>query len=299
MIINQTSLRSLYTGFSTAFQGGFDGVAPAYTRIATTVNSTTAENEYGWLGQLPGFREWIGDRVVNNIATHGYTIRNRKFEQTVSVDRDHIEDDNIGIYTPLFEELGRSARVFPDKLVYGALAAGFTSACYDGQYFFDTDHPVIAEDGSVGTVSNFQGGVGTAWFLLDVSRALKPIIYQSRRPFGNLVRKDNPNDDNVFNANQFVYGNDGRANVGYGFWQMAYASKQALNADNYEAARAAMASFKADRSGEPLGINPTLLVIPPTLEGAALRLLNSELGSGGVTNEWKGTAEILKSSWLA
>jgi len=298
MIINQTSLRSLYTGFSTAFQSGFAGVSPAYTRIATTVNSTTSENEYGWLGQLPGFREWIGDRVVNNIATHGYTIRNKRFEQTVSVNRDHIEDDNIGIYTPLFQELGRSAAVFPDKLVFAALAAGFTSACYDGQYFFDTDHPVIAEDGSVGTVSNFQGGGGTAWFLLDVSRALKPIIYQSRRAFGNLVRKDGEDDDNVFDRGEFVYGNDGRANVGYGFWQMAYASKQTLNAANYAAARAAMASFKADRSGEPLGIDPTLLVIPPTLESAGLKLLNSEYAAGGETNEWKGTAQLLKSPWL-
>jgi len=108
MLINQASLRSLYTGYSTAFQGGFGSVSPMFERVATTVTSTTRENEYGWLGQMPRFREWIGDRLVNSIASSGYTIRNKPFEQTVGVDRDDIEDDNIGIYAPLFAELGRS-----------------------------------------------------------------------------------------------------------------------------------------------------------------------------------------------
>lgn len=298
MLINQANLRSLYTGFSTAFQGGFAGVAPLYNSVATTINSTTAENEYGWLGQMPGFREWIGDRVVKNVSNYGYTVRNRTFEQTISVKRDHIEDDNIGIYTPLFAELGRSAASFPDTLVFPFLASGFSTNCYDKQYFFDTDHPVLDANGAETSVSNFQGGSGTAWYLLDVSRALKPLIFQSRRKFDNLIRKDQATDDNVFDRNEYVYGNDGRCNVGFGFWQMAYGSKQTLNAANYAAARAAMLSFKAD-GGTPLGIMPKLLVVPPSLEGAAKQILQSQLVNGGESNPWAGTAEMLMVPWLS
>lgn len=298
MIINQNALRSLYIGYSALFASAFAGVQPMYASVATIVPSTTAENEYGWLGQMPRFREWIGDRHINSIATHGYSIKNRPFEQTVGVDRDHIEDDNVGVYNPLFSELGRSAATFPDELVFPFLKAGFTNLCYDGQNFFDTDHPVTDENDAVQSVSNSGGGSGTPWFLLDTTRAIKPIIFQSRKPFDKLIRKDQDSDDNVFNRKQFIYGTDGRCNVGYGFWQMGYGSKQTLDADAYAAARAAMMSFKGDR-GRPLGITPNLLVVPPSLEGAGRKILQSQLVNGGESNPWANTATLMVVPWLA
>lgn len=298
MLLNSTSLRSLYTGFNSAFQSGFSGVATQYGRVALTVPSTTRTNEYGWLGQFPRVREWIGDRVIQNLETHSYAIRNRSFELTVGVERDDIEDDNIGLYGPMFTELGRSAATFPDELVWPLLKAGFASKCYDGQYFFDSDHPVLDETGTAQSVSNTGGGSGTPWFFMDVSRGIKPLIFQSRKAFSDLIRKDKETDDNVFDAKKFVYGTDGRCNVGFGFWQLAYGSKQTLDAASYAAARAALMGMKGDY-GKPLGIMPNLLVVPPVLESAGRKILNSELGSGGETNEWKGTAELLVVPWLA
>lgn len=298
MLLNSTALRTLGIGFSAAFQGGFSGVQPQYGRVAQTVPSTTRSNEYGWMGQIPRIREWIGDRVIQNISTSGYTILNRPFESTIGVNRDDIEDDNLGLYSGLFAEFGRSAATFPDELVWPLLKAGFSTACYDKQYFFDTDHPVLAEDGvTVNSVSNSGGGAGTPWFLIDASRVIKPVIWQTRRPF-TLVAKDNPDDDNVFSKKEYQYGVDGRCNAGFGFWQLAYGSKQTLDGDAYGAARAAMMSFKAD-GGKPLGIVPNLLVVPPTLEGAGRKILNNALTTGGATNEWAGTAELLVVPWLA
>lgn len=86
--------------------------------------------------------------------------------------------------------------------------------------------------------------------------------------------------------------------VGYGLWQLAWGSQQTLNAANYAAARAAMMSFRGE-GGKLLGINPTLLIVPPALESAGLQLLNSEYGTGGVTNEWKGTARLLVTPEIA
>lgn len=298
MLLNSASLRSLYTGFSTAFQAGFGGVSPQYQRVAQTVPSSTRSNEYGWLGSMPRIREWIGDRVVNNIATHSYTIKNRTFESTVGVDRDDLDDDNLGIYSPLFSELGRNAASFPDELVWALLKAGFSTPCYDGQYFFDTDHPVLDANGNAQSVSNSGGGSGTPWFLMDATRAIKPIIYQERRSFSNLVRMDAATDEVVFSRKEYRYGIDGRCNVGFGFWQLAYGSKQTLDATAYEAARVALGSFTGD-GGRPLGITPTLLVVPPALEGAANRILKSTTKANGETNEWAGTAEVLVVPWLA
>lgn len=297
MLINQTSLRTLYTGFSTAFQGGLGMITPQFPRVAMTVPSTTSQNEYGWLGQFPKIREWLGDRVIHNLNAYTYAIKNKPWEMTVQVNRDDIEDDNVGIYTPMFTEMGRATAAFPEELLWPLLNAGFTGLCYDGQYFFDTDHPVLDASGTAQSVSNTGGGSGTAWFLLDTSRMMKPLIYQTRRPF-EMVRMDAMTDEVVFQRKEYRYGVDGRANAGYGFWQLAYGSKQTLDATSYAAARGAMLGMKGDY-GRPLGIMPNLLVVPPSLESAGRSVLEAERNASGATNIWRGTAELMVVSWLA
>lgn len=298
MLINAENLNGLFTGYKTAFNKGFEGAPSAYKTIAMVVSSTTREENYGWLGQFPKMREWIGDRVVKNLTTHGYKIVNKDFEQTIAVSRNDIEDDQYGIFTPMFAEMGRSAAEMPDELVFELLGAGFAEKCYDGQYFFDSDHPVGNGEGGVVSVSNTGGGSGAPWFLLDCSKMIKPMVFQERRPLGNLVQKTDPSDENVFNRRQYLYGSDGRCNVGFGLWQLAYASKQDLTPANYAAARAAMQSMKGDE-GRVLGIKPTHLVCGPTLEEAALSILNAATGSAGASNVWKGTAEPIITPWLA
>ena len=150
MQINRNNLRTLYTGFQTAFQGAFDGAPRDHLQIALEVPSTTSEEEYGWLGQTTRFREWIGDRVIQNVKQHGYTIKNRTYEDTVGVPREAIEDDRYGVYTPLMAQLGQDAAEHPPELTFGLLAAGFATPCYDGQFFFDTDHV----EGDSGSQSN-------------------------------------------------------------------------------------------------------------------------------------------------
>lgn len=299
MIINSENLAALRTGYSAAYQRGIDGLAAAQSaRIATRVPASQKEQKYGWLGALPDVREWLGNRVVQNISESDYTIKERKWELTVAVDRDDIETDNLGHYAMLFEQMGRSTLSKPEQLIWGLLKDGFTTACYDGQNFFDTDHPVLDANGVPQSVANTDGGSGTAWFLLDVSQVIKPIILQVRRDFGQIVSKDKTTDNNVFDRNEYVYGVDARMNVGYGFWQFAWGSKQTLDATNYAEARAAISGMKGDY-GRPLGLNPNLLVVPPALESAGRKLLNSEYAAGGETNEWKGTAELLVVPWLA
>lgn len=297
MLVNAANLDSLRVGFSTAFQSGLGQAQSMHDRVATMVRSTQMEQSYGWLGKIPNVREWIGPRAVQNLMQHDYAIKEKPWELTIGVDRDHIETDNLGIYTPLFTEMGMSSEAFRQQLVFDLLKAGFSTNCYDGQFFFDTDHPVLDDDGNEISVANTDGGSGTPWFLIDTNRALKPIILQERKNF-EFVAKDQLTDDNVFNNKEFVYGTDARMNVGFGFWQFAWGSKQTLDASAYAAARAALTGMKGDY-GRPLGLMPNLLVVPPSLESAGRRILNSEYGTGGVTNEWKGTAELLVVPWLA
>jgi phage major head subunit gpT-like protein len=300
MIVNRQNLDNLRVGFKTAFQNQLDVAPSTYGRVATTVPSTHKSEDYGWLGKVPSVREWFGSRVVQNLSESSYTIKNRPFELTVGVDRDDIRDDNLGIYTPLFASLGESVAAWPDQLVWPLLLAGFATNCYDGQFFFDTDHPVLDVNGVAQPVANTDGGSGTPWFLLDVSKVLKPLIWQLREA-GEFVSLDNPTDDNVFNKKEFQYGWDGRGNAGYGFWQYAWGSKQTLDVAHYNTAMAGLQGMKGDY-GRPLNVatGPTkpLLVVPSTLRSAGLQIVNAQNDAAGASNVNYGTAELLVVPWI-
>lgn len=296
LVLNRGNLTLLNQGFNAAFKGGIGMVKPLWNQVAMKVPSTTGEEKYAWLGATTRFREWLGERVYQNLKQHDYSIKNKTFENTVAVPREAIEDDQYGVYTPLMTQLGQDAALHPDELVFALIAAGFTSLCYDGQYFFDTDHPVGPNEAPT-SVSNHGGGAGTAWYLLDTSKAIKPFILQMRRDYA-FTPKTSLTDDNVFDKNEFVYGVDGRLNVGYGLWQLAYASKQTLDVTNYASARTAMMSFKSD-GGQPLNVTPEVLLVPPSLEKAALDVIQAERLANGATNTYRNTARVVVAPWLA
>ncbi|HEX5276495.1 MAG TPA: Mu-like prophage major head subunit gpT family protein [Fluviicoccus sp.] len=296
MIVNRDNLQNLYTGFKAVFQAGFTAVNPLWMAIAMTVPSTTRQEAYAWLGATTKFREWLGDREIQNLEQHDYTIKNKSFENTVGVDRDDIEDDTYGVYKPMFEQLGRDAKEHPDELVFNLLKAGWTTKCYDGENFFSATHKVKTGDTSA-NVSNSGGGSGTPWYLIDDTRAIKPIIFQKRKDY-QFVKMDQDTDEQVFSAKRLRYGVDCRCNVGFGLWQLAYGSKQTLNADNYQAARTAMMSMKGDNE-RPLNIRPTLLVVPPSLEKAALECVQTQRLANGADNPLYNTAKVLVVPWLA
>ena len=304
MIVNAANLDALFVGFKTSFNQGFAGALSVYKQVAMVVPSSTAEENYGWLGQFPSVREWMGPRHVKNLMAHSYVVKNKRFESTISVPRDSIEDDRVGVFKSPMEELGRATGEHADQLVFGLLKAGFTEPCYDKQSFFDADHQLTDGEAVSVSVSNIQDGSGDAWFLLDTSRVMKPLIYQERIPYG-LTALNQDSDREVFFNDEYIYGTRGRSNVGFGFWQLAFASKAELTAENYEAARAAMAAFKGEE-GRPLGIKPNTLVAPPSLEGAAMRLLNNgsrvvmvEDTPVAVQNEWAGSAKLIVTPWVA
>lgn len=296
LVINRANMTMLNRSFNAAFRSGFQTVTATWSKIATEVPSTTGEEEYSWLGKNTRFREWIGDRQAQNLKLHGYTIKNKTFENTVEVERESVEDDKYGVYNMPMQMLGEDAALHPDELVFSLLGKGFTEKCYDGQPFFDADHPVGVQ-GSIASVSNNQGGAGTAWYLLNVGKLLKPIIYQKRRPYA-FIPRTKVDDDNVFQGNKFVYGADGRCNVGFGLWQTAYASKQVMDEDTYGAARASMFGFKFD-NGQPVNQGgKMLLVVPPSLEGKALKMVQAERLANGADNVYRNTAEVFVAPWL-
>lgn len=243
MIINSASLGKLTIAYSAAYKEGLGKAESQYDKICTTVPSSTSENIYPWLGDLPSMREWVGDRVIRNLKTHDYSIKNKDFEVTIAVRRKDLEDDQYGVYMPLFNDLGNQAVLHPNQMVFSCLKAGHETLCFDGQYFFDADHEVAGKSVSNSLTPNSDPGL--PWYLLCTSRALRPLVLQKRKDY-TLVRKDRAEDDNVFLRGEFLYGVEARLNVGYGLWQTAVRYTHPLNGTTYAAARSAMMSFTND-----------------------------------------------------
>jgi phage major head subunit gpT-like protein len=303
-IISPALIKSLAVSYRKEYQDALQAVQPTYTKIATVVPSSTASNTYGWLGQFPSFREWVGARVVKDMAASSYSITNKLFESTVAVERTDIEDDAVGVYAPLFQEMGRAAAIYPDEHVYGLVNAAATTLCYDGQFFFDTDHPVYANvdgTGDVTPTSNLITGtgndVGARWYLLDCSRAIKPIIFQ-RRIAPEFTSMTEINDENVFSLDQYRYGSRARSNVGVGFWQMAVSSNRVLNQDSFDEAYDLMRSFKGD-GGRPLDLKASILLVPATLRSKANATIKVDRLENGADNPNHDLVEVLDTAYLA
>lgn len=297
MDVTAANLQTIDTAIRTVFNTSLLNAETTYGRVSMTINSNTRQNVYPKLSDIPGMREWVGERQVNRLERDAFTIRNRKFENTIAVPKEDIEDDQVGLYSTLASEFGQAAGELADDIVWELLPAGFTTEHYDGQFFFDTDHPVIDKNGAEVSVSNFGGGAQTAWYLIDTSRALKPFIFQDRTP-AQITPKTALTDDNVFHNDEFLWGARRRCAAGYGAWQVIYASKQELTAENYEAARVAMMEMKGHH-GREMNLRPRLMVVPPSLEGDAKEILMNERNANGSTNKWRNTAELHVESRLA
>lgn len=290
MLINSQNLSGIFQGFRVLFRQSFTEQSTFWEKLATKVMSTTGTETYAWLLNIPQMREWVGDREIKNLSADDYTLKNKKYESTVAIPRDYIEDDAIGVYRPAIAMMATEAKTFPDSLLADLMKDGGKNKCYDGKAFFADDHKIaksnISNKGnkkltidSYGTaraammsLKNDEGkslkitpnllvvapalegmarkilfaqqidstdniyyksaellvlpelaGTDTQWYLLDVSKPIKPFIVQERRPV-EFVAKDKPDDDTAFMRDQYLYGTSWRGNVGYTLWQLAYMS---------------------------------------------------------------------------
>lgn len=220
MMLTPAAIAALQLSFSAIYRSAWDSTPEWGSDLATTVPSSTRSNTYGWMARLPSLRKWFGPRLIQNLSAHKYTIENEPYELTVGVDRDDIEDDNLGVYNPIIADMGRSARKWPDQLLKQILQAGTTGLGFDGVPFFSASHP------------------------------LNPAGVQS---------------------NNFT--------------------STALTGPNFALVRAAMSAYTGE-DGEPLGVQPALLVVPPALEDTANTIVTAEFGASGATNVQRGQAKV-------
>lgn len=287
LLLVQKALNTVYAKAMTDLTKGPDAIAKLGAMIALETSSTSASELYNTLNDVEDIRQWVGDRFVDSLANQEFEIPNVDFEKTIGVKRPAIQDNKLGTYTLSVQLLAGKVAKFSGTKLVSMLKAADTTKCADGQFLCDTDHEGL--NGS--SQSNWAGGSGERWFLVNRASIMRPFIVQKRKEF-EFVSLFDPKDQNVFMRNEFLYGVDGRYGFGAGFWHTIYGSRQTLNATSYAAAVAAMEGFTSPK-GSVIGAAPDLLICSPNLKAAALNITRSALVNGGETNPWAGSAEVV------
>jgi phage major head subunit gpT-like protein len=107
-----------------------------------------------WIGSLPNWKKWVGDKKIENLAAHTYSLTCEEYESTIAVKRRDLEADRLGIYAMQARSQGELAAYFAEERAADALNNAFTATCFDGQAFFSASHPLKNKSGKLTTFSN-------------------------------------------------------------------------------------------------------------------------------------------------
>ncbi len=104
------------------------------------VDSDSASETYVDLGAVPMMRRWRGPRAAEQMRADEFTIVNDDFEDTLRVSRKGKRRDKTGKVQRKINDLVLAYNMHWWELVTDLIQDGEDSICFDGQFFFDTDH---------------------------------------------------------------------------------------------------------------------------------------------------------------
>ena len=108
--------------------------------IANLFDSDQASETYKFLGMSPAMREWVGGRSAKGFNENGITIANKHYESTIEVSVKDARRDKTGQIRARVDEHTMRAQTHWASLLSTLLINAESMVCYDGQFYFDTDH---------------------------------------------------------------------------------------------------------------------------------------------------------------
>jgi len=138
---------------------------------------------YKWLGNVPKFREWIGGRAAGHPKVESYAIRNKVWEQTLEFPLDDLRRDKTGQTLIRIGELAQAGAAFWEDLLVTLI--NDDGLCYDGQNFFDTDHPV--KESTTGSTTAKNELTASELTTLNVNTATAPTPDEAAKIVQGLV----------------------------------------------------------------------------------------------------------------
>lgn len=141
MSLNTANYQAVQRDLTIVFRNTLMSATPFYPQLCTVIQSTGKDEKYAWLGNPPGMREWLGNRDFKQLRSANYTLENKEWESSLLVEKNTIDDDRMGMLRAQMADLATEAAYHPDELLFeNVVNLGESQECFDGQFFFDTDH---------------------------------------------------------------------------------------------------------------------------------------------------------------
>lgn len=153
MLINSDVLKRIDERFKAIYQERLAKLPTWYLNFMELVVSPSLTTTYSFVVRSSRMREWIGDRTLQNLKAHSFTIVGKNWESTVGVDRNHLVYDQLGqVHGAIMGLADDKIHHFSDlcaAFIQNGTAAPYLA--YDLKPLFATDHPQVAtpEDASV------------------------------------------------------------------------------------------------------------------------------------------------------
>jgi phage major head subunit gpT-like protein len=175
MIINGATLESLRVGLQATFQAAFTVVTSPWEAFTQKMTTTNDSESFNWLEGMPSVKAWVDDAQFETFAAQAWEIAIKKWQVGITLAREDIVDDKLNQVLSRVNDLGGVVKRHPGTLVYTKIKAGDAALCFDGEYFFDTDHP--------GTQSNKITGALTTTTL----NQMMDLFANRRDRYGNRI----------------------------------------------------------------------------------------------------------------
>lgn len=145
-VVTNALLRDINKGLQTSFNKGRTSTPNFIARLKLmSVQSSTAEELYGWLKDLPELQKNPAEITWNPVALEGHSIVNDEFKVGITIPRKDIEDDRHGMFSNVAAKLGQNGQAAPDYELLALLPLLFTTKlAYTGKSFFATNHDIGA-----------------------------------------------------------------------------------------------------------------------------------------------------------
>lgn len=155
-VVRTSQLEALRTGLNTSY---IDALATqrefAYQQVCTPLAIEKKKVALAVADILPQMRKWVGERKFHSAAEHSIELTNEHYELSMEVDADDVEDDEYSGYILEAGGLGDRTVEHPDVLFASLVQSAHQVIGFDGQNFFDTDHPIDIKN-SLGAQSNYE-----------------------------------------------------------------------------------------------------------------------------------------------
>lgn len=139
--------------------------------LSNMFDSDQSSETYKWLGQSPALREWLGGRDAKGFRENGITIVNKHYEATLEVLVEELRRDKTGQIMVRVADLAARVNAHWAKLMTTLIVNGESTNCYDGQYYFDTDH-TEGDSGTQDNDVNYAAATGTTPTAGEMSDAI-------------------------------------------------------------------------------------------------------------------------------